>query len=59
MKKFFKIYLSVYSFVIMVTSLIAITNFFNNLDLPNGLSTLYMFVHIGSFALMIAYADKL
>lgn len=59
MNKYLKIYLSIYSFIIMVASLLYIGGLFDKLDLPNFLNNLYMFVHIGSFALMLTYANKL
>lgn len=59
MNKYLKMYLNFYSFITMIASLLFISQLFDKIGLPGVFNCIYMFVHIGSFAFMMAYADKL
>ena len=59
MNKALKIYLSVYTFITMVTSLICIVQLFDKIGVPSGFISIYVLIHIGSFALMLSYAKEL
>ena len=59
MNKALKIYLRIFSFIIMVTSLIFIVQLLDKIGVPSGFTSVYVLIHIGSFALMLSYAKEL
>jgi hypothetical protein len=59
MKKGLKIYLEIFSFFAMITSLLYVTQFLNKFDLPYIINYIYSLIHIGSFCIMLYYGKEL